>query len=209
MLIDAFPELKSLLQPAYRALYAVTLYLSNPHWSRVTRSEIRNPKSRGFTIIELVMVIILIGILAAYAAPKLAYISSMKSSAFTGKLRADIQYAQNLAMTRGQRSRVDFSVANQYTVQSSTTSTCSGFPTATDPATGGAYLVAINTGNYAGVTITPSMNCLEYNSLGKPFNCAGLGNVCAAVASGLTVTVNANAAAVGAITVSSQTGAVN
>ncbi len=173
---------------------------------------ILNPKTCGFTLIELVMVIVLIGIIAVYAAPKLGKITSTKAGAFVDKLRSDIRYAQNLAMTRGLRSRVDFSVGNQYTVKSSTTSTCSGFPTATDPATGGAYSVTINTGNYAGITIAtipPAMTCLEFNSLGQPYDCTGIGNVCSINLAGLTVTVNANAAVVGSIAVSSQTGAVN
>ncbi len=140
MLIAALPKLKFILPSANRAFSPVIKFL-NPHWPRLTRSEVRNPNSRGFTIIELVMVIVLISILAIYAAPKLGNITSMKGGAFADKLRADIRYAQNLAMTRGVRSRVDFSVGDQYAVKSSTTTTCSGFQMARDPATGG-YLLS-------------------------------------------------------------------
>lgn len=167
---------------------------------------------KGFTLIELVMVLVLLGIMAAVIVPRLPNVASTKAAAFVDKLRADIRFAQNLAMTRNVRTRVNFTGATRYDVLSSTTGTCTSFPLATDPATGQPFTIDLTVAPYtgAGITLTlPAMNCLEYNSLGKPYNCAGLGNVCSAVASGLTVTVNANAAAVGAITVSSQTGAVN
>ena len=63
---------------------------------------------KGFTFIELVMVIVLIGIIAVYAAPRLSNVTDTKAGAFVDKLRADIRYAQNLAMTGNQRYRVYF-----------------------------------------------------------------------------------------------------
>ncbi len=165
---------------------------------------------KGFTLIELVMVLVLIGIIAMFVAPRMVDVTGTKAGAFRDKLRADIRYAQNLAMTRNLRSRVDFSTLNRYSVQSSTTSTCSAFPDAIDPATSGTFTVVLNTGDYVGITLTlPAMTCLEYDSLGRPYNCTGLGPACAVLFSGMTVTVNANAVAVGSVTVSSQTGAVN
>ena len=165
------------------------------------------PKTKGFTLIELVMVIVLLGILAVYAAPRLGNIFSMKGASFTDKLRADIRYAQNLAMTSGLRSRVTLT-AGSYAVTSSATSTCSSFNPARDPATGGSFSVSL-TGSYAGITLTlPAMTCLEYDSLGRPYDCTGLGGVCSAVLSGMSITVNSSGVA-GSVLVSSQTGAVN
>ena len=102
----------------------------------ISRAREKTTGRRGFTLIELIMVIVLIGIIAIAAAPKMVDIIGTKAGSFQDKLRADIRYAQNLAMTSGLRSRVDFSVANQYSIQSSTTSTCSAFIPATDPALG-------------------------------------------------------------------------
>ncbi|MCK9419922.1 MAG: type II secretion system GspH family protein [Nitrospirae bacterium] len=168
---------------------------------------------KGFTLIELVMVLVLIGIIAMFVAPRMVDVAGTKAGAFRDKLRADIRYAQNLAMTRNLRSRVDFSTLNQYSVQSSTTSTCSAFPAAIDPAISAAFTVVLNTGDYVGITLTlpAPMNCLEYDSLGRPYDCTGLGLACAgpALLSGMTVTVNANAVAVDNVTVTAQTGAVN
>jgi MSHA pilin protein MshC len=168
-------------------------------------------KRNGFTLIELVMVIVLIGIIAMYAAPRLSNISSTKAGSFREKLRADLRYAQNLAMTRNVRSRIGFS-ATSYSIRTSTTSTCSAFTLTTDPATSQPFTVDLTLAPYtgAGITMTlPAMTCLEYNSIGQPYDCTGLGNVCAVASSGMIITVNSSSGVAGSITVSSQTGAVN
>jgi MSHA pilin protein MshC len=163
---------------------------------------------RGFTLIELVMVIVLIGIFAMIIAPRLPDVTLTNAGAFADKLRADIRYAQDLAMTRGLRSRVDFSVVDRYSVQNSTNTACGAFPVATDPATGGPFTITVNSGMYAGLTIAPSMNCLEYDSLGQPYDCVGAAG-CSTSPSGMSVTISANGAPASVITVSPQTGAVN
>jgi MSHA pilin protein MshC len=168
-------------------------------------------KRNGFTLIELVMVLVLIGIIAVFVAPRMGSMTTMNAAAFPDKLRADIRYAQNLAMTRNLRSRVSFGTTS-YSIMTSTTGTCSAFPLATDPATSRPFTVVLTVAPYtgAGITLTlPAMTCLEYNSIGQPYNCTGLGNVCATTSSGMTVTITSSAGVAGSITVSSQTGAVN
>jgi prepilin-type N-terminal cleavage/methylation domain-containing protein len=167
----------------------------------------------GFTLIELVMVIVLIGILVAYAAPKLLDMTTTKAGSFVDKLRVDIRFAQNLAMTRNLRSRVYFNgtggaPASGYAVVSSTTSTCSAF---TNPFIGGPLTVTLGSGDYANISIVPSMNCLEYDSLGRPYNCtiAPAPAACSTTLIGMAITVQANAAPVGTVTITPQTGAIN
>lgn len=207
MLTDVFPRLKSLLQPSYRAFYFAIPSRSNPRRPRATLSEIRNLKSRGFTIIELVIVLVLIGIIAVYAAPRLGDMTAMKAVAFADKLRADIRYAQNLAMTQGRRTRVQYG-AGFYFVTQDTTGICGGFNPVNDPAGTGALLVLLNAGTYAGITINPSMVCLEFDSLGRPNVCSP--GVCTTNVSGMTIGVIANGVTtVDTVAVSSQTGAVN
>lgn len=165
---------------------------------------------KGFTLIELVMVLVLIGIIALFVAPRLGNMTTTNAGAFSDKLRADIRYAQNLAMTRGKRTRVQF-IASIYSVTQDTSvaGDCTGpFPAVTDPAGSGVLLVQINTGSYAGITINASMLCLEFDSLGRPYVC-GVG-VCSTNPSGMTIGVIANGVTtVDTVTVSAQTGAVN
>jgi len=170
--------------------------------------------ARGFTLIELILVLVLIGIIAAFAMPRLGDVTSSNASAFADKLKADIRAAANTAMTKNQRSRVYFNGSGTapvagYSVVLSTSAACSGFIALIDPATNAAWVVALNTGTYGGTTVSPSMACLEYDSLGRPYDCSGLGNVCSNAPAGMTVTVQGNGTAAGMVTVSARTGAVN
>jgi MSHA pilin protein MshC len=202
MLIHTSKELKSRLPVAGRTCF-------NP------QSTIRNPKSEGFTLIELIMIIVLLGIIAVFAAPRLGNITSTNAGAFRDKLRADIRYAQNLAMTRNQRYRVFFNAApapapNGYAVVNDANGNGTwgevGPPNeiTQDPAGGGNLSVTLNTGDYVGITITsPANGYVEFNSLGAPAVGGGL----AFIASVATITINASATTT--VTIQDQTGAVN
>ena len=69
-------------------------------------------KTAGFTLIELIMVITIIGILAAAAFPRLRS-QSFNLAAISAKMATDIRYIQGLSMSRGQRFRINFT-ANSY-----------------------------------------------------------------------------------------------
>ncbi len=161
-------------------------------------------RRNGFTLIELVMVLVLIGIVAVIAIPRLGNLTSTNSASFAEKLRADIRYAQNLAMMRNQRYRVYFNgsgggaPASGYIVVNDTNGNgtwgeAASGEIAQDPATGGNLSVTLNTGQYAGITAASTVNPIEFNSLGRPSGGA------------TTVTVTP----VGSITISAETGAVN
>lgn len=169
---------------------------------------------RGFTLIELILLLVLIGIVAVFAAPRLGTVVDTNAAAFADKLKADLRAASNAAMTKNRRSRVYFNgsgtaPAAGYSIVLSASAACAGFAALTDPATNAAWVVTLNTGTYAGITVVPSIGCLEYDSLGRPYDCSGLGNVCSGVQAGMNIVVQGNGVAAGTVTVSPQTGAVN
>lgn len=143
---------------------------------------------RGFTIIELVMILTLIAILAAVAIPRFSGYGATKQGNAVLKIASDIRYAQNRATTTQQRSRVSIVDATTYEVYfcaSYTQATCtctSGWSFATDPYTRGNFQVYLNT-DYSGVEIVSTVSLLEFDSLGRPYN------GCTAISIEETVTV--------------------
>jgi len=164
---------------------------------------------KGFTLIELVMVIILIGIISVFAAPMLSNISTMKAGAFTDKLRANIRYAQNLAMSQNRRYRVYFNAAPSPNPGYAVVNDLNGNgvwgeagEVAPDPAGSGNLSIALNAGQYAGITFSSvgfSGNYVEFDSFGVPYDSGGVLTVNKNVTvspGGTTVTVTANTGAV-------------
>ncbi|MEK6726173.1 MAG: type II secretion system protein [Deltaproteobacteria bacterium] len=165
---------------------------------------------RGFTLIELVMILMLIAILAAVAIPRFSGYGAIKQGNAVVKIASDIRYAQNRATTTQQRSRLSSVDATNYEVYfcaSYTQATCtcaSGWSFATDPYTRGIFQVNLNT-DYSGVTIASTVSLLEFDSLGRPYDGGGS---CTASA-GATVTVTYSGETDRTISIQTQTGMVS
>lgn len=174
------------------------------HIHSKTTSGMKSPGHRGFTLIELVMIIVLMAIIAAVAMPKLGNVTSINAGAFVDKLRADMRYAQNLAMAQNRRYRVYFNTAPSPNPGYAVVNDANGNGTwggagevALDPAGRGTLSIALNAGQYAGITVsTPAGGYVEFNSLG-------------ASTAGADVTIMINGDATLIVTIKTQTGAVN
>lgn len=83
----------------------------------------------GFSMIELVIVLVLVGMLAVYAIPRMTTPQSITLPAVANQLIGTIRYAQNLSMSQGQRYRVNFA-AGSYGITDMSGSTASLPPTA-------------------------------------------------------------------------------
>src|SRR5687768_7643595 len=65
----------------------------------------RAPTMRGFSLTELIIVLVVMGILATVAIPRLAP-TDINLPAQAGQLAGDIRYVQSLAMSRSVRHRL-------------------------------------------------------------------------------------------------------
>jgi prepilin-type N-terminal cleavage/methylation domain-containing protein len=85
---------------------------------------------RGFTLTELLVILMIIGVLSWLAFPKMAAMDEIKLDAAARRLAADLRYAQSLAMSRRVIHGVLFDAAQEkYTVYAPTPSS-----PVTDPA---------------------------------------------------------------------------
>lgn len=155
---------------------------------------------RGFTLIELVMILTLLSILAAVAIPRFSSYGAIKQDNAVLKIASDIRYAQNMATTTQQRSRVSFA-ANGYTINScanytSSTCTCAAWS---------AVKTTDLSADYSGVTISSTVSLLEFDSLGRPYD--GGGSCVNSVPA--TITVQYSGEADKTVTVQTQTGMVS
>mgnify|MGYP001562287724 CR=1 FL=1 len=161
----------------------------------------RSKNQDGFTLIELIVIIVLLAIIAAVAIPRLGDVASMKAAATSEKIKSDIRYAQELAMTQNRSYRVYFNTSPAPASGYAVVNNANGNGTwgeagefAPDPSGKGNLSVTLNSGDYAGVTASSSVNPIEFNSLGRPTGGA------------TTITVSPGSYT---ITISAETGAVN
>lgn len=65
-------------------------------------------RASGFTVLELVLVVVMVALLAVFAAPQVFTSQSITLPATAARVASSIRYTQSLAMSRGQRYRINF-----------------------------------------------------------------------------------------------------
>lgn len=79
----------------------------NAYLARWTRPAWRRHVG-GFTMIEIIVVVVILSIAAAMAVPMLSSAGTMQIRAAGNMVAADLEYAKSMAISRGQRYSVEF-----------------------------------------------------------------------------------------------------
>ncbi|MCR4303774.1 MAG: type II secretion system GspH family protein [Gallionella sp.] len=124
---------------------------------------IRSTRDSGFTLVELAVIILLVGILAFTAIPRFAG-PSLRVDAQAEQLASDIRYTQTLAMTRGDRFRINLT-ATGYQITSST-----GATTVVHPGTGSTNAVALNGVTLSGWNPPLTNDYVAFDGRGVPYS---------------------------------------
>jgi len=141
----------------------------------MTMVSIRFSRNGGFTLMEMVITMVLIGILSAVALTNLRAQAQHSVTVQADQLRRDLSHIQLLAISRASRLRLTVNTAGtNYTVTTCPTgSVCtnsSSFIGLIDPATGVNFSVALTDG----ATLSPANSILDFDSLGRPQSAGSL-----------------------------------
>lgn len=116
----------------------------------------------GFTLVELVMVIVLLGIISATALPRFFSRNDFDERVFFDDTLNAARYAQKLSIATGCKTVFSIS-ANQYQLLQGASCNTAPFTTSvTNPFRGGAY-----TGQQNGIILTATNANTIYDALGK------------------------------------------
>jgi len=166
------------------------------------RAILFNKKTKGFTVIEVIVAITIVGLLAAVARPQvMGALQNFKLNAAAVKMLSDIRYARELALSRHSTYGIEVNAASNYYQIFSLTG---GVKTVlTDPGTRKSMTIDFDLlPQYSGVTIGAVDLCqsggcgtvdLRFDSFGAPSDSAGTAMASAATvalrAGGVTKTV--------------------
>ena len=154
----------------------------------------RLARARGYTMIELMGVVIIAGIAAAVILPQLSDDSEYQVDAAGRMLLADLTYAHNYAIATQQYTYVTFPVNTQYELCNSVYPSVT---TLTSPITHEAYTIVLAQGSASALSMVKfsswtvsshSYPTIAFNEIGEPYACDSSGNL-TSLTSGATINV--------------------
>ena len=122
-------------------------------------------QSRGFTVVELVTSVVILGLIAAIASPRFFTTSPFETAGFAAEVRAGLRHAQATAMASGCDIRVSLGSGGFLLQRWSGGASCNdhaGTLTTMARAGGGSYSRSVPSG------VTVSTATLYFDSMGRP-----------------------------------------
>ncbi|MBM4131628.1 hypothetical protein FJ250_11485 [bacterium] len=143
--------------------------------SPMARMPIR--RAAGFTLVELITILVVVAILAAVAAPRFFTRSAFEERGFYDEVLATLRYAQRVAIAERREVCVALTASSvALSLNPSTTSGAACSATVNDPGSSTPYAIAVPAGLTLSMTF-PNAS-FRFNGLGQPVDNAGnaLGN---------------------------------
>ncbi len=116
-------------------------------------------KQAGFTMIELVVLILLLGILSVFVLPRFVDFDSFRTRAAYDEVAGAVRYAQKLAVASGCEVQVVISGGSYALQQHSTDCTSGAFSTIVNH--------PITSNNVSGVSLSSSPNSFIFDAMGR------------------------------------------
>ncbi|MEI7658417.1 MAG: type II secretion system protein [Phycisphaerae bacterium] len=167
-------------------------------------------RSRAFTLVELIVVIVILGIMAAAVAPSVTQSTQGRQRSAAQLVARDLRYAQARAVATGRRAWVTINPGSETLTYSEDVS---GVATAiTDPATGSQMTTVLGSaatidgvagtaiGTFNGATTTATIG---FDWQGRPLDSLGV-----LLTADQTITVTASGLSTVTVTIVAETGAV-
>jgi len=126
----------------------------------------------GFTLIELIMVIVMLGVLAVVAAPRIFNSNDFNARGFHDETLALLRYAQKVAIA--QRRTVCVSFPTDHSASLTLASAPATFDCATSVALRGPTSDAASITAKSGVTYSAPPSAFNFDGLGQPISSAGV-----------------------------------
>lgn len=123
--------------------------------------------SRGFTLVELIVILIIVGILAVIAIPRFTGVAAFNTQGFTDRVMESLRYAQKQAIAKRRNVCVAFtSTSMTFTYASAAGSGAACDTNLSGPAGQNPYSVVAE--NKSVVTFSPVPAGLTFDALGRP-----------------------------------------
>ncbi len=135
----------------------------------------------GFTFIELVVVMIVLGIAALLAVPMFSSAADSQLQAAANTIAADLEYVKNLAITRQMNLTVVFDSANEsYLVQETATGTTIAHPTKAGSTFTVNFAPDHRTNQVDFTALFDGVSSITFDYLGTPYSGTGTASAMAA-----------------------------